>query len=98
MLLSDHYDECAYQIEDYMNGLDEDPWSPINEGPFNAIVDVCHGPVPDNEVLIALNHKKNENDKRCMHEMRGALPLNVYAYVCGCKTTKEIWEKMKAKF
>ena len=33
-----------------------------------------------------------------MRELRGALPPMVHNCVCGCKTTKEIWDTLKKKY
>ncbi|XP_052627397.1 uncharacterized protein LOC128133931 [Lactuca sativa] len=33
-----------------------------------------------------------------MRELRGALPIVVYNYICSCKTTKEIWNTLKEKY
>lgn len=42
--------------------------------------------------------KQQANNKRCIHELRGALPPVVYNYICGCKTAQDIWKTLKEKF
>ena len=42
--------------------------------------------------------RREANDKKCIRELRGALPPIVYNYVRSCKTTKEIWDTLKENY
>ena len=82
-------------MQNYLNGLDEELWSCIS-GNVNP---------PANVQLIgsssASSGVENQIDrlrkfeKRCMRELRGALPPVMYNYVRSCTTAKEIWNNLK---
>lgn len=78
-------------MEDYLNGIDEDLWRCITSGD-------CHPwwleqvrTVGSSIDVFLQADKQKANDKKCLCELRSALPWVVYNYVCGCKTAKETW-------
>ncbi|XP_052619531.1 uncharacterized protein LOC111895070 [Lactuca sativa] len=85
-------------MEDYLNGIDEELWNCIN-GPAlpPANVQTLGASGTSNQVSNQGDHMK-KNEKRCMQELRGALPPVVYNYIRGCKTTKDIWITLKEKY
>ena len=56
------------------------------------------GTSTNSEDMITRGNKMTENDKKCMRELRGALPPVVYNYVRGCETAKKIWYTLKEKY
>ncbi|XP_052622549.1 uncharacterized protein LOC128127868 [Lactuca sativa] len=98
MLIPEYYDQWADRMEDYLNGIDEELWNcidgtvqaPANVQPIGASNTTA-------EVLERQNRMK-KNEKRCMRELRGALPPVVYNYIRSCKTAKEIWITLKEKY
>ena len=75
-----------------------DPWRSVGTRPYQADLlqaVVNFGARGD---MITQGNKKKANDKKCLHELLGALPLVVYNYVRGCKTVKEMWDTLKEKY
>ncbi|XP_052626952.1 uncharacterized protein LOC128133522 [Lactuca sativa] len=85
-------------MEDYLNGIDEELWNCISG----------KGLLPDNVQSIGQSTSSEEvaeqqirlknNEKRCMRELRGALPPVVYNYIRSCKIAKDIWITLKEKY
>ena len=97
MLIPEYYDQWADRMEDYLNGIDEELWNCINGTllpPVNVQTIGAFG--TSNQVNDQLDRMK-KNEKRCMRELRGALPPVVYNYIRGCKTAKDIWITLKEK-
>ena len=98
MLIPEYYDQWADRMEDYLNGIDEELWNCIDgtvQAPANVQPIGASTTTP--EVLERQNRLK-KNEKRCMRELRGALPPVVYNYIRSCKTAKEIWITLKEKY
>ncbi|XP_023742160.1 uncharacterized protein LOC111890233 [Lactuca sativa] len=98
MLIPEYYDHWANRMEDYLNGLDEELWSCISgtaQPPSNVQYIGSSGSTP--AVTEQSSILKN-NEKRCMRELRGALPPVVYNYVRVCKTANDICNTLKEKF
>ncbi|XP_023769335.1 uncharacterized protein LOC111917936 [Lactuca sativa] len=98
MLIPEYYDQWVDRMQDYLNGLDEELWNCIS-GEINppAIVQPIGSSSTNSEVDNQSNRLK-QLEKRCMRELRGALPPVVYNYVRTCTTAKEIWNNLKDKF
>ncbi|CAI9263793.1 unnamed protein product [Lactuca saligna] len=98
MLLPEYYDKCVDRMEDYLNGIDDDLCHPIRDGPFcaNTVEDV--GTATHDDIFIVTRLKKEVNDKRCIRELRGDLPLGFYNYICGCKSPRVIWNTLNETF
>ena len=98
MLIPEYYDQWADRMQDYLNGLDEDLWNCIS-GEINppATVQSIGASSSSSEVENQSNRLK-QLEKKCMRELRGALPPVVYNYVRTCTTAKEIWNNLKDKF
>lgn len=77
-------------MEDYLNGIDEDIWRPIRDGPFCATTVDLVGTTTQNENIIVTRLKKEVDNKRCICKLRGVIPPVVYNYIRGCKTPQEI--------
>ena len=72
-------------MEDYLNGIDEDPWCCISSG--NRLIErreQCRmvGATPD---VVLETDKQKANEKRCLRERCGAFPPVPYNYVRSCK-------------
>lgn len=85
-------------MDDYLKGIDEDLWKSIDKGPYHDDLVQAIGNVGAAENMVAHGNKRKANDKKCLCELKGALPPIVYNYVSGCKTTKEIWDALKEKY
>ncbi|XP_023735438.1 uncharacterized protein LOC111883340 [Lactuca sativa] len=98
MLIPEYYDQWADKMEYYLNGIDEELWNYIN-GPVvhPTNVQTLGASGTSDQVTNQGDHMK-KNEKRCMRELRGALPHVVYNYICGCKTAKEVWITLKEKY
>ena len=98
MLIPKYYDQWADRMQDYLNRLDEDLWNCIS-GEINppATVQSIGASSSSSEVENQSNRLK-QLEKKCMRELRGALPPVVYNYVRTCTTAKEIWNNLKDKF
>ncbi|CAI9296757.1 unnamed protein product [Lactuca saligna] len=90
MLIPKYYDQSADCMEDYLNGVDKVIWRCIETGPFRVGLVQAVRNVGTAEDIITQTNNKKENDKRCLCELRGALPSVVYNYVQGCKTLNDI--------
>ncbi|XP_023732612.1 uncharacterized protein LOC111880417 [Lactuca sativa] len=98
MLIPDYYDQRADRMEDYLNGLDEKLWNCIKgsvQPPSNTQNIRSSG---STSVVEEQARRLKNNEKRCMRELRGALPPVSYNYIHGCKTAKEIWNTLKEKY
>ena len=98
MLIPEYYDQWADRMQDCLNGLDVELWSCISGNttpPQNVqAIGSSSGTSSVNDQYDRL--KKVE--KRCIRELRGALPPIVYNYVRRCTTAKDIWNNLKEKF
>ena len=98
MLILEYYDQWADRMQDYLNGLDEDL--------CNCISGEINPPTTVQSIGVSSRSSEVENqsnrlkqlEKKCMRELRGALPPVVYNYVRTCTTAKEIWNNLKDKF
>ena len=98
MLIPEYYDQWADRMEDYLNGIDEELWNCINGTVLPPVnVQSIGASASSNDVTEQQNRLK-KNEKRCMRELRGALPPVVYNYIRSCKTAKEIWITLKEKY
>ena len=98
MLIPEYYDQWADRMEDYLNGIDEELWNCIDgtvQAPANVQQIGSSTASPDVEDQ---RKRLKNNEKRCMRELRGALPPVVYNYIRSCKTAKEIWNTLKEKY
>lgn len=60
----------GYHMEDYLNGIDEDLWWSIRDGPYRTDNVETVGTTAENENINVLKVKCEANDKRCMRELR----------------------------
>ncbi|XP_023761595.1 uncharacterized protein LOC111910032 [Lactuca sativa] len=98
MLLPEYYDQWADCMEDYLNGLDEELWNCIKgtiQPPSNVQNIVSYGTT---YAVVDQPTRLEKHEKRCMRELRGALPHVVYNHIRGCKTAKDIWNTLKEKY
>ncbi|XP_023760141.1 uncharacterized protein LOC111908554 [Lactuca sativa] len=97
MLIPEYYDQWVDCLEDYLNGLDEELWSCIsrNVNPPANVQPI--GSSSGRSVFENQFDRLKKLEKRCVRELRGALPLVVYNYVKSCTTAKEIWNNMNDK-
>lgn len=98
MLIPKYYDQWADQMEDYLNGIDEDLWRSIDKGPQREDPVQVVGNAKAAGYMVALANKQKTNDKKCLRELRGALLPVVYNYVHGCETAQEIWDALKESY
>nr|KAJ0225283.1 hypothetical protein LSAT_V11C100031530 [Lactuca sativa] len=98
MLIFEFYDEWADRMEAYLNGIDEELWNCIlgDVRPPAAVQSI--GTSSTNQNVNEQSERLLKNEKKCMRELRGALPPVVYNYVRSCKTAKEIWNTLKEKY
>lgn len=61
-------------MEDYLNGIDESLMRSINKGSFLRKILVIVGIATTSKYMVTQGKKMRANDKRCMYELRGALP------------------------
>ena len=98
MLIPEYYDQWADRMEDYLNGIDEELWNCI-DGTVQAPANVQPiGPSTASAEVADQQKRLKNNEKRCMRELRGALPPVVYNYIRSCKTAKDIWNTLKEKY
>lgn len=71
--------------EYYLNNIDENLWCSIEKGPYHADVVEVVGTAAQRKSIIANKVKSQANDKRCIQELRGSLPLGDYNYIYCCK-------------
>ena len=64
--------------------------NPSIKGPFHPNMLVTLGTASTNKDMITQGNKMQANDKKCLRELHGALPLVVYNYVHGCSIVKQI--------
>lgn len=64
-------------------------------GPYDATVVTNVGSVSNYQSVVALETRKEANDRRCTYELRCFLPPVVYGYIRGCKSAMEIWDRPK---
>ena len=85
-------------MEDYLNGLDEELWNCIKGTvlPPQNVQNI--GSSGTTSVVEEQQTRLEKHEKRCMRELRGALPPVVYNYIRGCKTAKDIWNTLKEKY
>ncbi|XP_052627452.1 uncharacterized protein LOC128134082 [Lactuca sativa] len=79
-------------------GFDEELWTCINgsvQPPTNV---QTLGSFGTTSAVEDQQTRLKNNEKRCMRELRGALPPVVYNYIRGCKIAKEIWDTLKEKY
>ena len=98
MLIPEYYDQWDDRMEDYLNGIDEDLWKCITDGSCLAVLLREVGTASSNTNVGQQTEKHMKNKKRCLCELRGALPTLVYNYVHCCKTSKKIWDTLKDKY
>lgn len=98
MLISEYYEQWADRKEDYLNGIDEDLQQCITSGNYHPERLDQVGNAGSSIGMATQKDKHDSNDKKCLLELRGALPPVVYNYVRGCKTAKEIWDTLKEKY
>nr|KAJ0207989.1 hypothetical protein LSAT_V11C500266000 [Lactuca sativa] len=85
------------RMEDYLNGIDEELWNCIN-GTVQAPANVQSiGSFATSTEVAEQQNRLKKNEKRCMRELRSALPPVVYNYIRSCKTA-EIWITLKEKY
>jgi len=98
MLIPEYYDQWADRMQDYLNGLDEELWKCIS-GEINQPAQVQPiGMSSSSSEVDNQTDRLKRLEKKCMRELRGALPPVVYNYVRTCTTAKEIWNNLKDKF
>lgn len=98
MLLQEYYDQWADPMEYYLNGIDVDLWRLIDKVPSHVDRLEEVGTTGEAEDMIFLQNKEKANDKRCVYELRGALPRVMYNYIRGCTTSQEIWNMLKENY
>ncbi|KAL7592013.1 hypothetical protein Lser_V15G31779 [Lactuca serriola] len=98
MLIPKYYDQWVHHMEDYLNGIDEDLWKCIIGKVHSLTMLQNVGTVAASKDVAQQAEKPKKNEKRCMRELRGALPPVVYNYLHSCKTSKEIWDILKEKY
>lgn len=73
-------------MEDYLNGLDEELWKCII-GTVQPPLNVQNiGSSGTTSAVGEQQIRLEKHEKRCLRELRGALPPVVYNYIRGCKT------------
>ncbi|XP_023757080.2 uncharacterized protein LOC111905620 [Lactuca sativa] len=98
VLIPEYYDQYTDRMEDYLNGLDEELWKCIN-GTVRPPLNIQNiGSTGTTATVEEQQTRLEKHEKRCMRELRGALPPAVYNYIRGCKTAKEIWNTLKEKY
>lgn len=85
-------------MEAYLNGIDEDLRRSINKGPFLPEMLVNLGATTTNDDMITQGNKIKVNDKKCLYELRSALPPVLCNYVRACSTAKHIWDTLKENY
>lgn len=70
--------------------LYEDLWRSIWSGPREENMVTNIGTASTLKSIAALTLRRKAHDRKCMNELRGALPLVVYGYVRGRKNAKDI--------
>ena len=98
MLIPEFYDQWADRIEDYLNGIDEILWKCIVGDVYPPVMVQSIGTSSNNTNVVEQDKKFLKNEKKCMSELRGALPLVVYNYVHNYKNSKEIWDTLKENY
>lgn len=81
MLIPEYYEQLVDQMENYLNGIDEDLWRWITSGNYHPrrLEQVGTG---GSSVDVAMQiEKQKANDKKCLLELHGAFPRVVYNYV-----------------
>lgn len=68
-------------MQDYLTGIDEDLWRSVKSGNFHHSMLTKIRNVGSFADVATQTDKYKSNDKRCMHELREALPPVVYNYV-----------------
>lgn len=91
MYIPKYSEQWADRMEDYLHEIHEDILSCITGGerPSERLHQV--GTVSSDPSVVSQADRIKANNKRCLHELHGALTPVVYNYGHGCKTTKEIW-------
>ena len=74
-----------------MNGIEEELWKYITGDVRPPHVQKI-GTSSNNQNVQEQAKRLQKNKKKCMRELRGALPPIVDTYVCTCETSKEIWD------
>lgn len=64
MLISKYYKKSADRMEDYLNGIDEDPMRSIRSGEFNLVMLLDNGTIASNEDMITHGKKMKANNKK----------------------------------
>lgn len=77
----------------FLNRIDEDLWRSIGKGPYHVDQVQAVGKIVQSEYFTTICLKKQGDDKRCIHELCGLLPLVVYNYIHG--SAQEIWNTPK---
>lgn len=98
VLICEYYDQWFDRTGDFLNVIEEDIQRSIETGPYRADLVKVVGNAGAVQDMIAQVSKKKAIDKRCLPEMRGALPPIFDTYVHGCKITNEIWDTLKEKY
>ncbi|XP_023739172.1 uncharacterized protein LOC111887238 [Lactuca sativa] len=98
MLISEYYDQWSDRMKDYLNGLNEELWSCIS---WNITLPTNLQPIGSSSSTTSVDNQSDRMkklEKRCIRELRDALPLVLYNYVRICTHAKEIWNNLKEKF
>lgn len=77
MLILEYYDQWADHMEDYLNGINEELWKFITDDVHPSFVVQSVGTSATNQNVNEQTEKLLKSEKRCMRELRGALPLLV---------------------
>ena len=97
MLIPDYYDQWADRMQDYLNGIDEELWKCITDDVIPPLSVESIGTWSSTPSVTEQSEMLKKNEKKCMRELRGALPPMVYNHVCTCTSSKEIWNTLKEK-
>ena len=81
MLIPEYYDQWANRVEDYLNGIDEEFWKCITDDVHSHSFVQSVGTSTINPNVADQTTRLLKNKKKCMRELRGALPPVVYNYV-----------------
>ncbi|CAI9287576.1 unnamed protein product [Lactuca saligna] len=81
MLIPKYYEQWVDRMEDYLNEIDEDLWRCITSGNYRPrkLEQVTTVGSSTDDKLQA--ERQEASDKKCLYELRGALPPVVYNYI-----------------
>ena len=98
MFIPEYYDQWVDRMQDYLNGLDEELWSCITGKSTPPPNVQAIGSSSETSSVTDQVDRLKKLERRCMRELRGALPPVVYNYVRSCTTAKDVWNNLKEKF